>query len=177
MRKIQLKCPMIIQPLARHEQLKEPLLKLIDEETASPTLTEWERVSRSDYTTDPVQKKAYYNLLMPYLLEDIKPILKEIDVEIKDFGIVNYWFQQYHKTDYYDWHRHSHCSWIMLYYLELPKGTPQTQAIDMWDNKTIIKADVKEGDILFMPGMIKHCSPVNDDDQRKTVIAFNTVVF
>ena len=168
---------MIIQPFSWHSDLKDMLLGLIEKETATPTLTEWEKVSRSDYTAEALRKKSYYNLLMPYLLEDIKPILKEIDVDIKDFAIANYWFQQYRKTDYYDWHRHSHCSWIMLYYLELPKGTPQTQAIDMWDNKTIIKADVKEGDILFMPGMIKHCSPVNDDDQRKTVIAFNTVVF
>ena len=80
---------MIIQPFSWHSDLKDMLLGLIEKETATPTLTEWEKVSRSDYTAEALRKKSYYNLLMPYLLEDIKPILKEIDVEIKDFGIVN----------------------------------------------------------------------------------------
>lgn len=168
---------MIIKPFGYHDQFKDMLLQMIEGEPANTVKTEWEQVSRSDYTMGEFTWRPYYRFLHPYLINDLQDIFKELDFTTDDFRIVNYWFQQYHKTDLYSWHRHSHSSWIMVYYLELPKGTPQTQIVDLWDNKTIITADVKEGDILILPGMIKHCSPVNKCNKRKTVIAFNTVVY
>ena len=177
MRKVQLRVPLIVTEFSWHSDLKNMILDLISQENGNPVSSVYEKVSRSDYTCNPMTVKPYYKMLMPYLMQDVYPVLKELDIEKKDFQVVNYWFQQYFKTDFYDWHRHSHCSWIMIYYLELPKDGPKTQAIDMWDNKTVITADIKEGDILIMPGMIKHCSPVNSNNDRKTVIAFNTVVY
>lgn len=176
MRKIRISCPAFITRLSAHDEIKDELLELITKQPASPTQNEFEKVTRSDYINDIAPFRPYFRLLKPHLTQELKPILEELEIHPEDFQIQNYWFQQYHKTDLYAWHRHSHTSWIIIYYLELPEGTPQTQFKDLYDN-TILTADVKEGDILILPGMIKHCSPMNDSDKRKTVIAFNSTIY
>jgi hypothetical protein len=65
--------------------------------------------------------------------------------------------------------------------LRVPSGTSLQRPTDtskgqIRDNTTIFEIDVKEGDILIIPSMIKHRSPIVENNIRKTIISFNASV-
>jgi uncharacterized RmlC-like cupin family protein len=56
----------------------------------------------------------------------------------------------------------------------MPDDCPQTEIINPYNQKEIIKVDVKEGDILTFPSFVIHRAPVNKSNKTKTIISFNS---
>ena len=98
----------------------------------------------------------------------------------KKFGkdtcsIKSIWYNQYdpHSGTEHTWHSHN-LSLASIYYVELKDKSLRTILEHPKTGKEIVPR-VKEGEILtFHPG-IKHMSPPNYTDTRKTVIAFNVL--
>ena len=102
----------------------------------------------------------------------------------KKFGkdtcsIQNVWYNQYspYSGTEHTWHTHDQgdpLSLASIYYVELKDKSLRTILEHPKTGKEIVPR-VKEGEILtFHPG-IKHMSPPNYTDTRKTVIAFNVL--
>lgn len=85
----------------------------------------------------------------------------------------NIWFQWYDNGDYHDWHTHAQTHFTNIYYLNLPYQSIKTKVKVFGETKNI---DIQEGQIISFPGFWKHSSPVNNTDQAKIIISFNTDV-
>ena len=98
----------------------------------------------------------------------------------KKFGkdtcsIKSIWYNQYdpHSGTEHTWHSHN-LSLASIYYVELKDKSLRTILEHPKTGKEIVPR-VNEGEILtFHPG-IKHMSPPNYTDTRKTIIAFNVL--
>ena len=109
--------------------------------------------------------------------EQIAPLVKQFarDVAVRPETGLNYqinvdmmWFHRMDRGDYDNWHNHSYCQWVGVYYVDLPEGE-QTLLQDYEGNT--FQPDVKEGQLLIFPASYIHKSPVAN--ARKTVINFN----
>jgi uncharacterized protein YjlB len=85
----------------------------------------------------------------------------------------NFWFQQYKKQNFHDWHVHPGANYSNIYYLELPKKNMATKFFNQYNNK-YIEIEIKEGDLLTFPACILHCSDSFYEDATKTIISFNS---
>ena len=92
---------------------------------------------------------------------------------MKTWAIDNGWFQRYRKTNVHPWHTHPGCNYTNVYYLQLSDGAIATQILDQFTGK-IIKLNVKEGEVVSVPGHILHRSPENKGSKIKTIISFNS---
>ena len=81
----------------------------------------------------------------------------------------NIWFQRYLNNDLHEWHVHPRTHFAFVYYLELPDSSLGTK----FDGYEV---DLKEGDIFIFPAFIPHCSPINETNTRKTIIALNSTI-
>lgn len=172
MYRYQISCPFFVKKFEKHIEIKEKLLSLIDEQQAT-TVNESdlsERISRTDWKIDSNEQRPYWSFLQPNLAEHVQEIYKTLEYTEIQFG--NHWFQQYYTTDMHGWHRHANCSWANVYYIELSPDAPATHLKDPITGD-IYHVDAKEGDILTFPSFILHCSPPNESQNRKTVVAFN----
>jgi hypothetical protein len=122
-----------------------------------------------DYSYDQLYKVSFW--------ERIAPLIKQFarDVAVRPETKLNYqinvdmmWFHRMDKGDYDNWHNHSYCQWVGVYYVDLPEGE-QTLLQDYEGNE--FQPDVKEGQLLIFPASYIHKSPVAS--ARKTVINFN----
>ena len=122
-----------------------------------------------DYSYDQLYKVSFW--------ERIAPLIKQFarDVAVRPETKLNYqinvdmmWFHRMDKGDYDNWHNHSYCQWVGVYYVDLPEGE-QTLLQDYEGNE--FQPDVSEGQLLIFPASYIHKSPVVS--KRKTVINFN----
>ena len=177
---------MIIQPIntflminsvKNHSQHKEKILNLIEKMEKSSMMEGDDRISNTDWNLPRKTKREY----MDYFLQNIikEPINKMADYfKCDQWTIPNVWYQQYYKSDYHDWHLHPDCQFTNVYFVELPSEENKTEIFDLVQNKTVNYFEIKEGDILTIPSCFLHRSKANNNDnQRKTVIAFNTNIF
>ena len=155
-----------------HKQLKNPLLRSIAYTTASNCVQpNGDQIARTDYY-EKVQltDKNYFTLFYDQLEEFFDEVGERY--VLKDFDVVNGWFQQYQTTDIHNWHFHGNTNVACVYFLELEKKEDSTL---LYDPDTMLKYqhDVEEGDILVFPGCVPHCSPALTNSERKTIIGFN----
>jgi len=155
-----------------HEQLKPALLRSISYTPASNCIQpNGDQISRTDYY-EKVQltDKNYFTLFYDQLGEFFDEVGERY--VLKDFDVVNGWFQQYQTTDIHNWHFHGNTNVACVYFLEMEKKEDSTL---LYDPDTMLKYqhDVEEGDILVFPGCIPHCSPALTNSERKTIIGFN----
>ena len=96
----------------------------------------------------------------------------------KNIGLANSWFNQYYPNSGSDhpFHDHEDIQVVCVYYVELKNISLRTVLINPKTNKEVIPK-VNEGDLLIFGGNIKHKSPRNFEDTRKTVITFNFDLF
>ena len=163
-----IKCP-------GHYKIKRKILDYIDdhpdayyidhigEREGSGPYTDWE-------VNDDEKDAQYFKLFRKYAEKAI------VDVVLNEFGLdectfSNYWFQQYTKNKTHGWHHHYGCMYHAIYYCELEEGTSPTMV--RLPNGFEFTPNAKEGDILIMPSIYKHTSPVNKSNNRKTIIAVN----
>lgn len=179
MRRHRINCPLVIERVSHHERYKDELLSLISQSDGE-TITNHDndRISRGDYYY-PENRKSHYE---PLFMTMVVPLLKEMAKEFVYDGNQEFmgipetpWFQQYKKTDTHGWHDHLRSGGAVLsivYYLELPKGSPGTEFRDPYTGR-VHRPRVKEGDVLMFPSFIPHRSPPNKSNQTKTIISMN----
>jgi hypothetical protein len=163
-------CPYVISKFEEHSKIKNTLLQLIEELGQSHLDDGIDKIDNTDYNVSNVKKK-YWDFLYPSLTEHMKNVYSELG--FSEFGYLNYWFQQYYKNNFHNWHVHGTASWTNIYYLELPSDDVKTH-IRNQKTESILIPNVEEGCILTLPAILWHCSPINLKEERKTVIVFNT---
>lgn len=167
-------CPIIVSKLLQHTQIKEQLLKLIEE---MPTARiEHDNglddvISKTDWNLDDSDREKYLDLVKPILISHTVSEFKKFNSKGMAFG--NFWFQQYNHLDTHEWHVHGKCHWTNVYFLELPDEHLKTQ-IQNFDRSALVDYQASEGDIISFPSFLYHKSPVNTTAFRKTIISFNT---
>ena len=182
MKKHRINCPLIIESVPGHDKNKSKFLSLIDQSSGSMINDDNDYITRTDYYCDS-ESKLYRPLAISFIQNTISKILNSlIDEKTCRFYLKNVWYQQYFKTDTHDWHHHlrsqktaievNNSVFSVIYYLELPKGTPGTEFRDPYTGRSHFPK-VKEGDLILFPSFINHRSPPNKSDKRKTIISTN----
>ena len=164
--------PVVVSKFEYHEQLKNHLLKMIDDSPGDQLVEKGDNISKTDWYID-------ISVDRPYLKDFVTPLINHLKksyecLNIQSFEIHNFWYQQYYQNSKHSWHAHQAAQYTNVYYLELPVGAPKTEILDPLDPNKTFFADVQEGDIISFPAFIFHRSPVVENNLRKTVIAFNT---
>ena len=164
----------IINPLEEHKQIKDEVLKLIDEQELFENLydpNDGVNITKCDWGTSRWDRnRKWVNTLMKDLGPHLQNTIKEMGYV--EFTLQEMWYQQYEKASGHGWHVHGQ-NWTNVYFLELPEGSPKTQFINPFDQTTISEFNVKEGDVLTFPSYVIHRAPINRGDERKTIISWN----
>lgn len=124
----------------------------------------------TDWDENDEEDAKYWLLYESYARDSIINVVKN-EFLCEDAELTNYWFQQYTKNGCHGWHHHYGCMYHAIYYCELPEGTPPT--LVRLPGGFEFTPNVKEGDILIMPSIFMHTSPINTSNSRKTIIAVN----
>tara|TARA_B100001057_G_C22863707_1_gene955628 strand:+ start:1711 stop:2331 length:621 start_codon:yes stop_codon:yes gene_type:complete len=180
MLKQKLEVPIAINKMAEHLDIKEKCLSLINQSPgkrikyAEGNLD----ITKGDYAIDGVKltnddpSRKWLQFLKPYLLNVVTDTYKNLGYDT--FKIYNIWYQQYKSGSVHGWHVHPGCQWTSIYYLDLPDTAPKTQIVSPWDQQTIIKLDVQEGDVITFPSFAIHQAPENENNKTRTIISFNS---
>jgi len=162
--------PYIVSKFEKHNNVKDQLLELISKQACVSENKGGDKINRTDWYTEPGASRDYWNFLFPDLEKHMTDVFSNL--HLKECTYTNYWFQQYEYLDTHGWHRHRHCFYSNVYYIELPKDGPKTIfKHPIYGN--IICPEVEEGDILTFPSILEHCSAPNQSSKRKTVLSFN----
>ena len=162
-----------IEKFPEHEKYRDQTLKLINSDRYQKNLKDKDGDTMnifSDWGQDEYSRKLYWR--------DIgRPIFKFIENVTTEMGYINasmnnFWYQQYIKGGKHGWHVHEHCMFTSVYYLEFPEGSPRTEFKNTMTNEVFVP-DVEEGDVMIFPSFIAHRSPINDTNNRKTILSWN----
>ena len=165
-------CPYVVSKFEEHDNVKNILLENIESMThSSLSDNNGQAITNTDWHTGLDVERKYWNILAPHLTSHMINVYRKLG--FTHFGFLNYWFQQYYKDSFHEWHVHGSASWTNVYYLELPNDEVKTNVRNQKTNSVVIP-NVKEGYILTLPAILWHRSPINLGDKRKTVIVFNT---
>jgi hypothetical protein len=172
----QIPCPIVVKSFSCHNELKNNLLSLINNNISSSISKPSEQVTRSDWEVDIGSERKYFELLYPFIIKDIEEMFAYTfkNQSVYQPEVQNYWFHQYrgNNKDKYDWHDHFNVFYAGVYYLDLPKKAPITQFHNYYDN-TVFTPDICEGDIIIFPGFIRHRSIPFKSKKSKTIIGIN----
>jgi len=153
--------------------------ELLNQIKVSPSYQETEKDSiyRLDFTLAREDKKYLELVLSNVILPTI-----EHQANLLSFGdskislhVIDIWFQQYIKNDIHKWHTHPKSNFNNIFYLEKPDKV-NTEFYCPIRKEIYIIDNIQEGDILTFPGHVVHRSGLNTTTDRKTVIAFNSVI-
>ena len=163
--------PYVISKFEEHKIVKERLLYLIENDIGQAVdLDNLDKISKTDWYNNKNIPKNYWSFLFPYIEKHNREVFDALEHDQPEY--LQNWFQQYKSNDKHRWHQHRNCTWAGVYYVELGKDCPRTMFKDPF-TKEIIVPELEEGDILTFPGLLWHCSPENQSDERKTIVAYN----
>lgn len=167
--------PYAVLQFEAHHRLREEILASINCMPVSPISSPDHKIYNTDWCkTDLFKNNEYTEILKLDLFKELSQVFLKFG--FKKFTVHNIWFQQYIESCSHTWHNHADCHYTCIYYLEFPQSAPPTQFINPLTDQDIFQVEVKEGDILIIPSMIKHCSPPISTNIRKTIISFNVSV-
>ena len=163
------KCPIFITKVDDHKLIKHDILKNISRMGKHSMVTELQSISNSDWFLPSHLERPYMPLVRPSIENHISKLSRVLKTE--RIEVSNIWFQQYEKGDYHSWHLHPRCVFSNVYYVDLDNQNPKT-SFKILDHE--MEVDVEEGMIITFPSFIKHCSKINESNNTKTVISFNS---
>lgn len=171
--------PYFVYSVPNHAELKVKILDYIDKSEGIHSVKRFENIAKTDWYTNNnstffkenfINKPDnYYQLVKPY----IDDIIQNVIPDKNDFFVINGWYHQYTKLNWYFWHDHPGNRWATIYYVELDDACPKTEFINYFGSN--LYPNVKEGDILIFPAWMKHRSPPNLGNNKKTILSFNIV--
>lgn len=150
---------------------KRRVLSAIESMEKHNFLDDENKITNTDWFLPREYERNYWKFFEKDALNHIRAIENQYGYKISK--IENFWFQQYMKGDFHSRHTHGGSSFSNIYYAELPN---QKAATAFWFCGKEYKIEVEEGDMLSFPGNLIHESKPLDNDKRKTVIVFNTIV-
>jgi hypothetical protein len=153
-----------------HERDKEQLLELINQQKSKQYVDKIDSIGNTDWY-DESHTTPYWDLFYNSIKDDLEEVYVNKLLYV-DYKLDNKWFQQYYTNDTHGWHWHQKTFYNNVYFLELPEDAPPTE-LQIPVTGDIIKPQIKEGDILVFPSILRHRSAPNLSNGRKTVIAFN----
>ena len=122
-----------------------------------------------DDSDDQIYKISFWQRVAPLLNQFARNVAVRPETGLNyQIHVDMMWFHRMDKGDYDNWHNHSLCQWVGVYYVDLPEGE-QTLLQDYEGN--VFKPDVSEGQLIIFPSSYIHKSPKVTG--RKTVINFN----
>jgi len=150
--------------IQNHDKIKKILLDQINLIPNNPINTPECKLFHTDWNL-PIEMHREYKFLF---FETVKEHLygQTQHLGAPSFQITNFWFQQYTENGIHNWHTHPNANFSNVYFLECPEGS-STEFKNF-------KIECREGDILSFPAFLPHRSPEIHNQNRKTVIAFNT---
>lgn len=166
--------PIMVFDVPNHTHIKHQMLDAINQMPVSSIQTNYDKITNTDWDYDNHQQRQYWDILLPHLDQLLKQEFVHIDLP-QGFKISNCWYQQYYNTDTHHWHRHAGSTYNCVYYLELPHDAPPTMIRNPISINQTYTPSVQEGQLLIFPSIFAHCSPPNQSQHRKTIIAFNIV--
>ena len=148
-----------------HDEIKDKLLLYFDELTEKHNLGQnpSRNISSTDYfhlKGSPPYKPIILDNLVPIIIDKLLPVFYCKGIEFQGC-----WFQQYNKGSDFSYHNHPGSHFAGIYYIELPDSPTEFLGFD--------SPTINEGQLLVFPSYLVHKSPVNNSDERKTVVAFN----
>ncbi len=147
-----------------HQEIKEKLLQQIALIPQNPYKVETNDILHTDWNLPKTMHREYKNLFIETISDHLVSMCHALNVNRYIVG--NFWFQQYGQNNRHGWHTHPGSNFANVYFVECPKG-----ASTKFKHFT---EDCEEGDIISFPAFLPHMSPPIEDNNRKTVIAFNT---
>lgn len=122
-----------------------------------------------DYSYDQLYKITFWERVAPLLNQFARDVAVRPETKLNyQINVDMMWFHRMNKGDYDNWHNHSYCQWVGVYYIDLPENE-QTFLLDYEGNE--FQPNVSEGQLLIFPSTYIHKSP--EVTKRKTVINFN----
>lgn len=122
-----------------------------------------------DESDDQIYKISFWQRVAPLVKQFAREVAVRPETKLNyQINVDMMWFHRMDKGDYDNWHNHSFCQWVGVYYVDLPEGG-QTLLQDYEGNE--FQPDVSEGQLLIFPASCIHKSP--KVTKRKTVINFN----
>lgn len=167
MKCIEVLAPCFIKKVQNHAQFKPEILNSISSLGTFSINRNSEKILNTDFYMPSSAPRPYWNIVE----NDMKRFVLEVSSNFNAIhaNINRYWFQQYAKGDFHDWHIHGESMFSCVYYVDLPENTKTTFKVL---NKEFV-LDVEEGDVLAFPSCFLHCSKPNPNDKIKTIISFN----
>lgn len=162
-----LNCFYIISDLDTTGNHKKNLLGLIDKMPAAF----FDGIQNTDWVLDKDVEREYLEYFKKLLSPELDKIAKRLNH--KGWRVQNTWYQQYTNTNEHPWHNHNGANFSGIFYLELPEKELTTQFYDLKNKKIYESFNIKEGQMILYPSHIVHRSPINNTEDRKSVIAFN----
>jgi hypothetical protein len=159
--------------LDNHEKVKKIILDCIHNDNNHSKNAYIDTITKFDWKVGDDFERPWVKYFLPLFEKILEKFLLEIGVQ-KIGKLSAIWYQQYENKSYHGWHIHGG-HYTGVYYLELPKNSPQTEILHPFNNK-ITKINAKEGDIIFFPSHIIHRAPKNEGS-RKTIISYNFDLF
>jgi len=164
----------LVTRVKNHEQHKLELLKRINKYEADENMR-WDHYY-GDYQVSPFVEQSEAPEYMKYFYDNMaQDILRSVGNKL-GLGLYNaevhkLWYQRYEKKDFHDFHNHAGCHFANCYFLELPDNKYKTQ---IFDRTSEIQYNAKEGDVITFPAYLAHRSPINESQDIKTIIAWNS---
>ena len=148
---------------------KDSILKCIQAAGTYSVSDGTQSISNTDWhLANP--NREYWSHAIPFVGEHNEKLIEHY--RLNGAQVENFWFQQYEKGDYHNWHNHSGCCFSSVFYVELGDNAPSTTF--RWMGRSF-EVPVQEGDILSFPSFVAHGSKANKGS-RKTIISYNTRV-
>ena len=170
-------CCVYVSEVLTHKEIKIPLLHIFNNNgTFGLDVGDEYPFGQRTYNTDWHLQSSFHYKHIEYE-RIIDPIINNHNEALTKFlGYTepitcdNKWFQQYKKNDFHGWHRHKHCIFSNVYYLDLPYKVLTSFRFHGRE----FTIEIKEGQILTFPSFLEHSSKPNFSDKIKTVISFNS---
>jgi ectoine hydroxylase-related dioxygenase (phytanoyl-CoA dioxygenase family) len=160
--------PFYVYDVVNHKKLKCSFLDHISSMENQSLIENGQSISNTDWATPKDIERPYFYLIFPIMQEVIAKV--SIAWGMPNLRMLNYWFQQYKKGDYHEWHSHNDALFSCVYYLDMADDNPKT-TFNLKGRE--INIHVSEGQILIFPGFLPHTSKENKTDKTKTIISFN----
>tara|TARA_R100000664_G_C2663770_1_gene78795 strand:+ start:55 stop:573 length:519 start_codon:yes stop_codon:yes gene_type:complete len=116
-------------------------------------------------------KRTYVNYFVKNIFNDYAKHFCRY-FKIKKIELVDIWFQIYKKGDYHLLHTHESAHFANVFYINLPHKKLKTKVYSLKEKE--LKFKCKEGDIVSFPAFYRHGSSINNYEEEKIIISFNT---
>ena len=150
---------------------KQNLIDLIFSIPKNSLYSGYDKISHQDYNMPKNMERKYVEYFKNNIFSKFAESICN-SYSCKGVQMTNIWFQVYKKNDCHDIHSHPRTNLTNVFYINLPNKKLTTQ-IFLPQNQ-IFELNIEEGDIVTFPGYYAHKSPINNFDEDKIIIAFNT---